>query len=149
MKRTSRPVEQLRLTEKLYWIVQLYGSRLLKVILMLWDSWSNKTLKSTAEYRAIRLRWELLPSVDTLIWGALFGWERGRCKCTRLWQQYSFDDNMSSGHLDVASYLLKHGAHINLQDNDERSCLHYASKQGHVQLVCELLASGAKQNTKS
>ena len=50
-----------------------------------------------------------------------------------------------SGHLDVASYLVKHGANINLQDDDGRSCLHYASKRGRVQLVCELLALGAKQ----
>ena len=50
-----------------------------------------------------------------------------------------------SGHLDVASYLVKHGANINLQDDDGRSCLHYASKRGRVQLVCVLLALGAKQ----
>ena len=50
-----------------------------------------------------------------------------------------------SGQLDVASYLVKHGANINLQDDDGRSCLHYASKRGHVQVVCELLALGAKQ----
>ena len=50
-----------------------------------------------------------------------------------------------NGHLDVASYLVKHGANINLQDNAGHSCLHYASKRGDVQLVCELLALGAKQ----
>ena len=50
-----------------------------------------------------------------------------------------------NGHLDVASYLVKHGANINIQDNAGQSCLHYASKRGDVQLVCELLALGAKQ----
>ena len=50
-----------------------------------------------------------------------------------------------NGHLDVASYLVKYGANINLQDNAGHSCLHYASKRGDVQLVCELLALGAKQ----
>ena len=49
------------------------------------------------------------------------------------------------GQLDVASYLVKHGANINLHDNNGCSCLHYASDGGHVQLVCELLALGAKQ----
>ena len=49
------------------------------------------------------------------------------------------------GHQDVASYLVKHGANVNLQDNKGNSCLHYASKQGRVLLVCELLALGANQ----
>ena len=94
MKRTSRPVEQLRLTEKLYWIVQLYGSRLLKVILMC------ETLDQTKRWSRLQ-NIEQFDSVESccLRWipwyCALFGWERDRCKCTRLWQQYSFDDNMS------------------------------------------------------
>ena len=49
------------------------------------------------------------------------------------------------GHQDVASFLVKHGANVNLQDNKGNSCLHYASKQGRVLLVCELLALGANQ----
>ena len=49
------------------------------------------------------------------------------------------------GHLDVASYLVKHGANVNLQDIHGRSCLHNALKGGHVQVVGDLLALGAKQ----
>ena len=50
-----------------------------------------------------------------------------------------------TGHMNVANYLVEHGAIIHLQDKNGETCLHYASKGGHVEVVNKLLALGAKE----
>ena len=52
----------------------------------------------------------------------------------------------SNGHVNVATYLVEHGANIHLQDKNGATCLHYASERGHVEVVSQLLAVGAKEN---
>ena len=52
----------------------------------------------------------------------------------------------SNGHVNVATYLVEHGANIHLQDKNGFTCLHYASERGHVEVVSKLLAVGAKEN---
>lgn len=49
------------------------------------------------------------------------------------------------GYLDVASYLIEHGADIDLQDSIQDTCLHYAARMGHVEIVDKLLSVGAEQ----
>lgn len=49
------------------------------------------------------------------------------------------------GCLDVASYLIEHGADIDLQDSIQDTCLHYAARMGHVEIVDKLLSVGAEQ----
>ena len=51
-----------------------------------------------------------------------------------------------NGHVNVATYLVEHGANIHLQDEDGNTCLHFAAKTGHVEVVSKLLAVGAKEN---
>ena len=52
----------------------------------------------------------------------------------------------SNGHVNVATYLVEHGANIHLQDKNGATCLHYASERGHIEVVSKLLAVGAKEN---
>jgi ankyrin repeat protein len=47
------------------------------------------------------------------------------------------------GHLEVACWLLDHGADIDLADNGQRSAAFYAAKMGNVEMVQVLLARGA------
>ena len=49
------------------------------------------------------------------------------------------------GHMNVATYLIKHGANIHLQDKNGDTCLHYAAERGHVEVVSKLLTLGAKE----
>ncbi|XP_022780309.1 protein fem-1 homolog B-like [Stylophora pistillata] len=50
-------------------------------------------------------------------------------------------------YLDIASYLIEHGADIELQDSINRdTCLHYAARMGHVDVVDKLLSLRAEQN---
>ena len=49
------------------------------------------------------------------------------------------------GHVNVATYLVEHGANIHLQDKDGDTCLYYAAQRGHVEVVSKLLALGAKE----
>ena len=51
-----------------------------------------------------------------------------------------------NGHMNVATYLVEHGANIHLQDEDGDTCLHFAAQRGHVEVVSQLLAVGAKEN---
>ena len=55
-------------------------------------------------------------------------------------------ETCSNGHMNVATYLVEHGASIHLQDEDGDTCLHYAARGGHVDVVSQLLAVGAKEN---
>ena len=50
-----------------------------------------------------------------------------------------------NGHMNVATYLLKHGGNIHLQDMNGNTCLHYAAEGGRVEVVSKLLALGAKE----
>ena len=50
-----------------------------------------------------------------------------------------------NGHMNVATYLVEHGANIHLQDKAGDTCLHCAAKGGHVEVVSKLLALGAKE----
>ena len=40
-----------------------------------------------------------------------------------------------NGHMNVATYLVEHGADIHLQDEDGDTCLHYAAIGGHVEIA--------------
>ena len=51
-----------------------------------------------------------------------------------------------NGHVNVATYLVQHGANIHLQDKNGHTCLHCAAQKGHVEVVSKLLAVGAKEN---
>ena len=51
-----------------------------------------------------------------------------------------------NGHMNVATYLVKHGANIHLQDKNGNTCLHYAAEGGQIEVVSKLLAGGAKEN---
>ena len=50
-----------------------------------------------------------------------------------------------NGHMNIATYLIEHGANIHLQDNDGCTCLHYAAEKGHVEIASKLLDLGAKE----
>ena len=50
-----------------------------------------------------------------------------------------------NGHMNVATYLVEHGANIHLQDKNGNTCLHYAAQRGHVEVVNKLLGLGAKE----
>ena len=50
-----------------------------------------------------------------------------------------------NGHVNVVTYLVEHGANIHLQDKNGDTCLHCAAKKGHVEVVSNLLALGAKE----
>ena len=50
-----------------------------------------------------------------------------------------------NGHMNVATYLVEHGANIHLQDKNGNTCLHYAAQRGHVEVVSKLLGLGAKE----
>ena len=50
-----------------------------------------------------------------------------------------------NGHMNVATYLVEHGAKIHLQDKDGNTCLHYAAERGHVEVASKLLCLGAKE----
>ena len=52
----------------------------------------------------------------------------------------------SNGHMNVATYLVEHGANIHLQDKNGYTCLHNAAETGHVEVVSKLLGLGAKEN---
>ena len=47
--------------------------------------------------------------------------------------------------MNVATYLVEHGANIHLQDNDGYTCLHYAARRGHVEVVSKLLGIAANE----
>ncbi len=49
----------------------------------------------------------------------------------------------SLGLLDFVSLLLTHGANLNLEDADKATALHHAAKNGHSDVVLELLEAGA------
>ena len=51
-----------------------------------------------------------------------------------------------NGHMNVATYLVEHGANIHLQNNNGDTCLHWAAERGHVEVVSKLLGLGAKEN---
>ena len=55
-----------------------------------------------------------------------------------------------NGHMDVASYLIEHGANHHLQDKDGDTCLHYAAEKGRTEVVGRLLSLGVeeRQNKK-
>ena len=52
------------------------------------------------------------------------------------------------GKLDSVKNLLKHGAHVNLQDNDGQTVLHHAAFRGHSDVMKELLDSKADVNAR-
>ena len=51
-----------------------------------------------------------------------------------------------NGHMNVATYLVEHGANVLLQDKNGNTCLHFAAEKGHVEVVSKLLGLGAKEN---
>ena len=51
----------------------------------------------------------------------------------------------SNGHVNVATYLVEHGANIHLQDKTGDTCLHEAAERGRVEVVSKLLGLGAKE----
>ena len=48
-------------------------------------------------------------------------------------------------HMSVATYLIEHGANVNLQDKKGDMPLHYAVEARHLEIVNKLLAFGAVQ----
>jgi len=54
----------------------------------------------------------------------------------------------SLGQLDSVNDLLKHGAHVNLQDSDSKTALHHAASRGHNSVMRELLDSKADVNAR-
>jgi ankyrin repeat protein len=53
------------------------------------------------------------------------------------------------GHQEVATWLLDHGADINLADHGQRSAAFYAAKMGNHEMVAILLARGAGESEGS
>ena len=47
--------------------------------------------------------------------------------------------------MNVATYLVEHGANIHLQDKNGNTCLHAAAQRGHVEVASKLLCLGAKE----
>ena len=52
---------------------------------------------------------------------------------------------LESGHILVASVLLKNGANVNAKMNDGTTPLSVATEQGHARMVELLEANGAKK----
>ena len=49
----------------------------------------------------------------------------------------------STGKLQIVYLLLSHNASLNTEDNDGSSTLHHAAKNGHAEVVLELIEAGA------
>ena len=49
----------------------------------------------------------------------------------------------SAGKLQIVYLLLSHNASLNTEDNDGSSTLHHAAKNGHAEVVLELIEAGA------
>jgi ankyrin repeat protein len=51
------------------------------------------------------------------------------------------------GHLDVAVFLMEHGADLNARDNEGETPLHVASRSRHARVIRALLGRGADPNS--
>ena len=58
----------------------------------------------------------------------------------------ALQDAIHYGYLGIASYLLKKGTLVNIQNKYGETALHIAAKNGYLEMVEQLLAHGASKN---